>query len=296
MKLVTQRNEILTKYGLDFQIEKLPMQAMYNDTLVKSDYYGLLNTKTMEILNNVKEGYRVSQTDEVVDLVLKGLRGFDNLEVVMGGALHGGRKVFLQIAIEGDALIGDDRVKRYITVLDSNDGSSSLSIGIGDFTMSCSNQFFHFYKQGEARFRHSASMDVKILEIPTLIEYALTESMRMANLYKDFQSTKVSRDLSHSMVNNLLGIDLVSTTKKEFNEMTGRKLSNMNNLYSNINHEMIEKGDNLWGLMSGVTRWTTHFKQAPKRDLGRVEGIMTGTNYKTNHLALDFCKNQLQLS
>ena len=73
--------EILTTYGLDFRIEKIPMKAhrpiisvdnggdLVNDVeIINTDMFGLLNTKSGNIINNVKEGYHVSQNDEIVEL------------------------------------------------------------------------------------------------------------------------------------------------------------------------------------------------------------------------------------
>jgi len=66
-------NEILTANGLDFTIEKLPMIAeqpimtIGNSGLlekgtkkVHTPYFGLLNSKTGEVINTVKKGYEVS--------------------------------------------------------------------------------------------------------------------------------------------------------------------------------------------------------------------------------------------
>jgi glycerol-3-phosphate dehydrogenase len=75
----------------------------------------------------------------------------------------------MQLEIEGIGKVNDDVIKRYITILDSNDGSMSLSIGIGDLTLSCTNQFARFYAKSDARFRHSAIAD-KIKTIPFVIE------------------------------------------------------------------------------------------------------------------------------
>jgi hypothetical protein len=57
-----------------------------------------------------------------------------------------------------------------------------------------------------------------------------------------------------------------------------------------IRVEMAQKGQNAWGLHSGVTRWTTHEKSAPRRENGRMESMMVGTNYRTNQKSLEFTR------
>jgi hypothetical protein len=147
-------NEILVAHNLDFRIEK---EQLLSATGKATPFYGLFNDKTGECINSVKEGYTVSQNDEVVELVLNGMQGFGELSVSKAGALNGGRKVFIQLGIDGMSLVGDERIKRYVTIIDSNDGSTGLSVGIGELVMSCQNQFFKFYKSGQSKLRHTAS-------------------------------------------------------------------------------------------------------------------------------------------
>lgn len=283
--------EILKSNGLDFSIEKAPMVALdSNGIYVPSPYFGLINSKTNEVINTVKEGYTVSQNDEVVELVLRGIEPFGNdIQVTKGGALNGGRKVFLQLAINGDGKVNGDTIKKYITIVDSNDGSTGLSVGIGDLTMSCSNQFFKFYKSGQSKFRHTASLERRIKEIPFLIETALSESLKQIEIYNQFASTQVSRDLAHKMVKHLLGFDKVYTSVKDLSEKSTRSINKMDSLYNAIEREMNSKGETLWGLHSGITYYTTHELSAPRRDNGKVETLLQGTGYNMNQESLKFC-------
>jgi hypothetical protein len=292
-------DEILTSNGLDFTIEKLPLVAPRSISvvteageladevqLVKSPYYGLYNSASGEIINTVKKGYTVSQNDEVVELVLRGMEGFGQLSVQNAGAMYGGRRVFIQLAIDGLSVVGDDRVKRYVTVIDSNDGSTGLSVGVGDLTMSCANQFFYFNKAGNT-IRHSKSLEQKIKEIPHLISDALVDSDMLQEKYCKFTTHKVSDNDVHGLVKTIVKMSKLSSTGVLADAST-KATNQMNTLYDMIRVEMAQKGKNAWGLHSGVTRWTTHEKSAPLRENGRLEGMMVGSNYKTNHLSLGY--------
>ncbi len=282
--------EILSANDLDFRIEKAPLFAINKlGEQVASPYFGLINSKSNEVINTVKEGYEVSQNDEIVELVLRGMESFgSDLEVSKAGSLNGGRKVFIQLAIEGDGIVANDRIKRYVTIIDSNDGSTSLSIGIGDLTMSCSNQFAKFYKQGEAKFRHSASLVQKLKTIPNLIELALSQSLRQMELYNHFVSNSISKDLAHRMVKHVLGFDREFTSMDELSSKSSRSINVMDKLYNHIDREIADKGLNLWGLHSGVTSFTTHEISVPKRDNARVESVLIGGAYKMNQSSLEF--------
>lgn len=296
-----QRDEILKKHGLDFNIQKGRMHMNVETTdgngivEVSSDYFGLYNDKAKKVINTVKEGYRVSQNDEIVEMVLKGIKGFGDLKVKKAGSIHDGRKVYIQLEISGFSRVGDDKIKRYITVLDSNDGSSGLSVGIGDLTMSCANQFFKFYKAGEMKAKHAGKLEDKIKEFPALITLALSNSMQLINAYNEFERTPCTEKLVHTLVHDLLGFDKMFTPSEILDAKNGRAIANMNNLYNHIEKETNQKGYNLWGLHSGVTSWTTHQKQAPSRANGRIESAMCGTNYKANQKSLGFALKQVGL-
>jgi hypothetical protein len=283
-------SDILGRYGLDFTIDKLPLVANdINGIPMLTPYYGLFNTKSGECINTCKEGYHVSQNVDVVEMVLKGIERYsDKLVVSKAGSINGGRRVFMQLEIEGDSKVGDDIVKRYVTIIDSNDGSTGLSVGIGDLTMSCMNQFFRFYKEGDAKFRHTATLSQKILTIPTLVETALDESVRQINRYRKFVSTPISRGLADSMVKHVLGYDRVLSSPEVMAKINGRSEKIMDSLYSHIDKEIIQKGLNLWGLHSGVTSWSTHDKPGPKRENGHIESLLVGAGYKKNQESLEF--------
>ena len=290
----TRVNEILVNNGLDFSIEKAPLFALNSQGVqVPSPYFGLINSKTNEVINTVKEGYTVSQNADVVELVLRGSESFGELSVQKGGSLFGGRKVFIQLAIEGDGIVGNDRIKRYVTVLDSNDGSTSLSIGIGDLTMSCSNQFAKFYKLGEAKFRHSASLVEKLKTIPQLIELALGESLKQIQLYNQLANHSVSKDLTDQIVKYVLGFDRQFTAMDVLAEKSSRSINTMDKLYNHIEREIADKGRNLWGLHSGITSYTTHEISVPKRDNARIESVLVGSGYKMNQDSLEFVTKEL---
>ena len=284
-------NEILVAHNLDFRIEK---EQLLSATGKPTPFYGLFNDKTGECINSVKEGYTVSQNDEIVELVLEGMQGFGELSVSKAGSLNGGRKVFIQLGIEGMSLVGSEHIKRYVTVIDSNDGSTGLSVGIGELVMSCQNQFFKFYKSGQSKLRHTTSLTQRIKEIPMLIEMALSESLKLTETYKEFQSTPVTRKLADEMVKYILGVDRNMSIKTD-SELSTRSRNAMDSLYNHIEKETNQKGLNLFGLFSGVTSWTTHEKSAPRRENGREESMMTGTNYRTNEQGLEFALNKLGL-
>lgn len=294
MNNTTRVNEILKANGLDFTIEKAPLVAVNSlGKNIVTPYYGLINSQTGEVINTCKAGYTVSQNADVVGMVLKGVDKFSkDLTVTKAGSINGGRRVFMQLEINGTAKAGTDLIKRYVTVIDSNDGSTSLSVGIGDLFMHCQNQFFKFYKAGNAKFRHTATLNQKIMTIPSLIKIALQESMQQVEIYNKWASTPLTKNLADKMVKHILGYDKVITSTAELAELSTRSVNMMDALYADIKTEREAMGDNLLALFNGVTRFTTHNSTTPKRDNGHAESLLVGSGYKKNIAALEFCLAQ----
>lgn len=297
METTTNKSkELCQVHQLDFLIAKERMFVQTPDGIIESPYFGLRNCKTNEIINTVKEGYTVSQNEEIVELVVRGMEKFGNtLTVSKAGSLNGGRKVFMQLGVEGLGQVANDVLKRFVTIIDSNDGSTSLSIGIGDLTMSCANQFNKFYKKGDAKFRHTETMAKKLQTIPYLIEIALNESLKQMELYNKFASTPISKSLANEMVKHILGYDRELTAMEVMATKKTRAINIMDELYNHIEKETNGKGWNLWGLHSGVTSFTTHEKVAPQRDNGRIESILNGSAYLMNNESLQFVTKKLEL-
>lgn len=282
---IEQKTEkILNDNGLNFEIHKVPMESEFNGVKYASPYFGLLNSSNGKIIHVVKEGYHVSQNRDVVELVLKGLDSFgDQISVQKAGQLREGRRVYMQLAIEGESKVGKDIIKRYITVIDSNDGSTGLSVGIGDLTMSCQNQFFKFYKSGH-KMMHTASIGQKMSKIPLMIEEALAQSLRMIVKYNTFVSTEASRELANKLVNHVIGVDKTTVTK----DTSTRMLNIMNTVYQHIDKEINCKGLNLWGLHSGITSYTTNQKIKGGNSESVLENQLIGAGYQLNQKSLDF--------
>lgn len=282
--------DILTANGLDFNISKRPL---FDENQNPSGYFGLYNDSLNKCLHTVKSGYQVSQNKDVVELVLKGIENYaTELKVQKAGAIDYGKKIFIQLDVIGDAKVGKDTIKRFITITDSNDGTTGLGVGIGDLTMSCQNQFFKFVRNANKKMRHSASLEKKMEEIPMLLEMALAESHRQIKVYNQLLEVDITKDLADRMVKHLLGIDRVYTSVAELSEVSTRAFNKMNTLYECIESEISDKGLNLWGLHSGVTKFTTHELSSPNRANGKVESQIFGGAYKVNQKSLEYVKRQ----
>lgn len=284
--------KILQANDLDFKIIKLPLVAPYGAVNLKTDLFGLYNTKIRKVISTCKAGYHISQNEDILSLVLEGIRGFGELSVEKAWSINEGKRTLIQLRVEGMSRVGSETIVRYITVVDSNDGSTSLGVGVGELVLSCQNQFYKFYKSTQSKMRHTASLEERVKELPELIRLALQESMRLTETYKSFQKTKASEELVHNFVKEVYGINKLASLAEQ-DKTNAKKLNNMNLLYEHIEKEMAQKGDNLFGLFSGLTSFNTHKPQKFKREEGKINALTHGENYRMNQIGLEFLEKVL---
>lgn len=288
VELRNQVTEILNQFGLNFNIEKVELADIRHNRV--SGFFGLFHSETNECLATVKKDYRVTQTEEIVALVLTAISVFGNLRVVKAGSINGGRKVFIQLEIEGTSFVNGERIKRYLTVIDSNDKSHCLSIGIGDLTVSCMNQFNYFYAKGDFKLCHASTLEAKLEKMPMLISAAIEQSTLQIGTYQKMSETDVTSDEIHKLVKLVLGYDKVFTSVEDLAKKSKKSIEKMESLYDCIGKEMNEKGFSVYGLFNGITYFTTHvLKSNLKRDNSQNETLLVGAAHVMNQKAFNYC-------
>ncbi len=312
----TRVKEILKKTELDFEVIQVPLTSTFKGNVIGASKVHLINSKTMQEIGIVGKNYGITQNEDIVKRVVEAtdeIRQHSPLEVQMGGVIGNGKRIYLQLRIQGDSKVGNDTIKKYITILDSNDGSTSLSVGIGDFTMSCSNQFNMFYKNSMNKFRHSRAINERVDNefVPLLLD-RLSRSMQQVERYQLMEGTDISKQLVNDLMFNLLRTDKSYGSEESIknikessvrghgvltmddilnpSNLGGKSRQSFDALKFSLDNELNEKGNNLWGLHSGVTYWTTHM--TPKKG---ITSSLSGGNYTKNAKSYEFAMNQLDI-
>ena len=184
--------------------------------------------------------------------------------------------------LESGAVTGigenNDKIERYMTALNSHDGSASVSFGSYGLTISCQNSFFRAARaESMSRIRHTSNMQERIDAAKRQIEVVQQEETQ---LYKTlFNMAEVPADQKHvnEIVRQLTDVDLTQSVQANREKHSTRKVNIAECLLKSIRNEMSYKGETLWGLMSGVTHFTSHAMSAPKRDNARMESKLVGS-------------------
>ena len=85
----------------------------------------------------------------------------------------------------------------------------------------------------------------------------LEEEKETFRFITELSETRFDDLLKEKVTRKLFGIKPEVNLKDE-DSISTRTRNNLSRFYIDLNGEISQKGDNLWGLFSGVTKYTTH--------------------------------------
>ena len=284
--------ETLQQIGLDWSVNKVQL-CLPDGTPV--NHYANQRSDNKEVLHVVSEGYSVLQNEELVELCETVAKTFD-YKVHKGGALNGGRKVYVQLETDSVHGIGDnnDTVNRYITAINSFDGSTAVAFGSLGFTISCQNTFFAAARhENMTRIKHTSNMKERIESAMRQVEQIRIEENTLYSKFFKMASVQATPEHVRQVLKRATEVDVFKTIAENKDMHSTRKLNIAESLMASIQKETAYKGMTLWGLMSGVTHYTSHVQSAPKRENGRIESKLTGQAQNMDAVAFNYLETIL---
>jgi phage/plasmid-like protein (TIGR03299 family) len=243
--------EMLNQSKLNWKVNIEKVQTASG--IVIPDRIALVREDTNKVLGIHSESYVPYQNDELLEL-LDRISDQSGLKLHTGGSFHGGEKVWFQLK-SNDLILSNDVIKGYISGFNSFDGRSSLAFGTSNVTVSCMNSFWRGYKQVDSRLRHSSTMKPRIDEILSKIGVLLNEEQETFAEIQKLGNFTLSQEVRDLVTKKLLEISNEDRFDPNFSTNKKNKLDLFNR---DLNTELAQKGENLWGMFSGITRYTTH--------------------------------------
>ena len=244
--------ENLVRAGLDWNVRSEGVQTVSG--LVIPKRVALIRDDTNDVLGLHTDGYCPFQNHELLELLYR-ISDRTGLSYKKGGFFGNGEKVYFQL--ESDTLrLNGDKIEGSITGVNSFDGRTSLAFGNSNRTISCLNTFFLVYKELDTKLRHSASMRPRLEEILKQIDVLLEEEKKTFRTIERMADIKITMEVRNLVTKKLF--ELENEEKLDVNGLSTYKQNKLLTFNDDLNGELAQKGDNLWGLFSGVTKYTTH--------------------------------------
>ncbi len=245
--------DILNKSNLNWSVRNESITT--ESGIILDGYSAIVRDDTNTPLSVRSDGYHPYQNHQLIEL-LDRVSQQTGLELKKGGHFKEGARVYIQLK-SNDLKLGNDRIEGYMTGINSFDGSTSLAFGPSNITISCQNSFFAAFREMNTKIRHTKNMVIKVDEVCRSLENVLQEEKKVFDSIVQLSETRYDDLFKDNVVKKLFNIAKEVDLKDEdaLPSVTRNKLSRF---YIDLNGELQQKGDNLWGLFSGVTKYTTH--------------------------------------
>lgn len=303
--------ELLIKTGLDWSVSKEPMViniapeegAMDEEgnpaqpQIIETDYVGIIREDTKAVLGVHKSGYEVFQNQQLAELI-------NDLSKVADAPLHsfgmfkGGAKVFIQLKTGNTQLRKPngtiDVIEGFGTVINSFDGSTSLGIGNSTVTISCMNTYFGAYRQLDSKIKHTKSLSIKVDDLLRSMDIFRNDEAAHFDLIRRLSETPATAKAIDTVYKSMFDVSFKEADQNRKAKVADRTLSTkkinlIETFTADAYDQLSDKGNTLWGLFSGVTKYSTWSLGADSK-----EAKMFGSVAKTERTILqqfaDFVK------
>jgi phage/plasmid-like protein (TIGR03299 family) len=274
MDLHNQTLELLEKTSTNWTVNKLPLISENGFT---TESFGTFRNDNNLWLGTIGKQYEPIQNFEVVETLITTTEDISNSH--KGGMLNNGKKVFYQTEID-PVIIDRDEVKRYLTILNSHDGSSSIGFGFSNTVVVCQNTFYKAMKEVQ-KFRHTTSAKERIEIARKQVRELLLAENEVMDTFKRMSEVKVTNKAIKLVV-----ADLFDFKPEDFDnpleDFSTRKINDIARFKEIMDAEFNSHGATLWGLFNAVT-WKTNHIDTKKNN--QLENVMVGSGYRKNNNA-----------
>jgi phage/plasmid-like protein (TIGR03299 family) len=263
--------QILTQAKANWTVSKHPLLGPDGQV---TPGFGIFRDDTKECLSVVGRKYHPTQNAHIAEVLMEAA-GRHNVKVERAGMLGNGNKVYFQISLP-DVTIGGSDSKRFLTALNSHDGSAPIGFGATNVVVVCSNTYFAALRD-LSRVKHTINSGVRLNEIMEKMKFSLDQEERMIERMIEMSNTTISKDaITDDFLISIIGGDEeITRTKNRLAMVKAALVPEYNN-----------HGETAYALFNGITRYTNHMINYKDIEAKR-NALMSGVAFRTNQTAFD---------
>jgi phage/plasmid-related protein TIGR03299 len=249
----------LQKANLDFEAVMRPVSFLgvdgeYHETKmftpVRSDNGTIISDHTFT------KAYHPIQNSDAFQ-VIADIASVTDIEFKNVGCWGNGAGVYAQIALGDDMVVGggDDRVGRYLSVVNSHDGTRGCTILITPFRFFCQNQIAaalsHADKDNLFRVRHNSLAEGRLRILGESLKIAEGVFVKTAEVYNRLADKIIDMDFVREGIARSLPFKGEEETPEEPTTHFENMLTGMINRFNSADHGNVEKMT-AWNLYNAI--------------------------------------------
>ena len=271
-------SEAFALAGLNWTAEKRDALYSPDGTTIKraSDHCSIVRSDTGGLLGIHGAGYTPLQHSAII-YVLDYLREDIQIESVLN--IREGRKVVVSAALKlQDEVVPGDRVRRYIHIFNSHDGSSAFGMMFSDRRLRCANEinyltgraFHNAVAEGTGlRARHTVKVEQFARSLPELINLQQQSFHQRIWEMQDMAAKPCTIEMAHHILEQTYADRLETPVRERNGDTRARRLGDIRDFDTIMSHYQGETGygihddacpigSTVYGLFNAITQFHTH--------------------------------------
>jgi len=265
---------ILEKTKTNWSVNKLPLVTECGKT---TESFGLFRSDNDKWIATFKDSYSVMQNATLLELLIEATEQV-GLEITKGGTLKDGGRIYYQAALP-DEYIGKSAVKRYVSALNSHDGSSAIAFGSTNTVVICNNTFNYVHREMD-KVKHTINAHDRVKVLVDNLRQTIAKDLLMMENFKRMADLPMRDEVVEKLVSKLFN----AKGTEKLSDLSTRSKNQIVQFSNDLQTEINLEGKTIWGLFNAVTRYTNH-SAAPKGDERKMEYLTYGTGAKLSSLA-----------
>lgn len=234
------------------------------------------------LLNVAKKSYTPTPNARFGEVVSE-LNKITGFPIECYDEFQGGRKVLAFLKCTEPIKVAGYEFKDYMLVGNSHDSSTGFFIGNSSMMVRCQNRFSKVFRQ--LQVRHTSNHDAQISQLLQYFKVYMAERKALFAQMERFSAIKIDQSIKDALIKRLVRMGQEEALATD--EFSARKRNLVLAMQGSINLECNELGNNLFGLLNGITHYTTHVK---KMEQPKVFGNAFGSLARINEQAYEFCE------
>jgi len=252
--------------GLDWQVQRFPLKAVQNDSLLDvADFYANVRTTDNSVLGVVGDKYKIVQNAEAfafTDNLIHNEFGID-VRYETAGSLCGGRRVWMLAKLPMKSILGDDIVP-YIAIVNNHDGKGAVRVAMTPTRVVCQNTLTLGLQMATRMWSttHAGNLEAKLEDARNTLQLATSYMESMEARAEQLQQTKVTAEQFDEMLAELFPYNPFARGDKK-----NKHNSDARQLISDIYYG---KGDikkfvgTAWGVYNAMADYASHLEPLKK--------------------------------
>jgi len=260
---------------LSFEIKETPVLYSANGETITSKTHKAIIKESGECISVMKNSYNPMYNKDFMESVDR-MTDISEFELYGYSELNEGQIILAHLKnTKEDISIGGHKIEDYLVMGSSFNGSYPFFIGTSTVLIRCKNQFSKISRV--EKVRHTKSSPKRREELMNGLEIYFSERRKMYETFENLRKISIDPQIIQMAQDYVLDI---SKQDRIDNKISTRKLNQIELLNFDMITEIEELGSNMWAVLNGVTKYTTHTIKQKESSFGNLFGTPSLINKK----------------